>query len=66
MIEYTFEEAFSPEWINKNITDPTNELVILRQVIPWQMIILNVARKSASSPKGLIEKDFRRLEPWIA
>ncbi len=39
MIESTFEEAFSKEWVETQITDSTNELVILRQVIPWQAII---------------------------
>lgn len=39
MIESSFEEAFSKEWIQIQITDLTNELVILRQVIPWQKII---------------------------
>ncbi len=39
MIESSFEEAFSKEWIETQITDSTNELVILRQVIPWQAII---------------------------
>jgi len=39
MIESSFEEAFSKEWVETQITDWTNELVILRQVIPWQAII---------------------------
>ena len=39
MIESSFEEAFSKEWVRTQITDSTNELVILRQVIPWQAII---------------------------
>jgi len=39
MIESGFEEAFSKEWIETQITDSTNDLVILRQVIPWQAII---------------------------
>ena len=39
MIKFSFEEAFSREWIQTQITDLTNELVILRQVIPWQKII---------------------------
>jgi hypothetical protein len=38
MIEAKFEDAFSPQW-EKNLTAPSNELVILRQVIPWQGII---------------------------
>ena len=39
MIESSFEEAFSKEWVETQITDSVNELVILRQVIPWQAII---------------------------
>ena len=39
MIEATFEEAHTPEWIKRNITDHTHELVILRQVVPWERII---------------------------
>lgn len=39
MIESSFEEAFSKEWVETQITDSTNELVILRHVIPWQAII---------------------------
>ena len=39
MIESRFEEMFPKEWIETQVTDSTNELVILRQVIPWQTII---------------------------
>lgn len=39
MIKCSFEEAFSKEWVASQIKDPTHELVILRQVIPWQTII---------------------------
>lgn len=39
MIKATFEEAHTPEWIEKNITNPNHELVILRQIIPWEKII---------------------------
>jgi IS5 family transposase len=44
MIESSFEEAFSKEWIENQITDSTNELVILRQVIPWQAIITQLTQ----------------------
>jgi len=44
MIESSFKEAFSQEWVENQITDPTNELVILRQVIPWQAIINQLAQ----------------------
>jgi len=39
MIENTFNDNFSQEWIAKNITDPNNELVILRKIIPWEKIV---------------------------
>jgi IS5 family transposase len=39
MIKSTFEEAPGQAWIKQNITNPTHDLVILRQVIPWQRII---------------------------
>ncbi len=32
-------EAFTDEWVKRNINDPTHELVILRKIIPWQRII---------------------------
>jgi IS5 family transposase len=44
MIESSFEEAFSKEWVETQITDWTNELVILRQVIPWQAIITGLTQ----------------------
>jgi len=39
MIEKKSEEAFTPEWVTDNITDQANELVVLREIIPWQKII---------------------------
>ena len=41
MIESSFEEAFSKEWAETQITNWINELVILRQVIPWQAMIFS-------------------------
>ena len=32
-------ESLSEEWVKNNITDPTNELVVLNKIIPWQKII---------------------------
>ena len=60
MIERSFEEAFPPEWINKNITDPTNELVVLRQIIPWQMIIDKLVQ-FYDSKNGRIGKSLRTM-----
>ncbi len=44
MIESSFEEAFSKEWVETQITDWTNELVIFRQVIPWQAIMTQLTQ----------------------
>jgi len=39
MIKDTFEESFSPEWVENNITDRAHELVVLRRIIPWERIV---------------------------
>jgi hypothetical protein len=39
MIAQSFQDAFGPEWIKTHLPDPTNELIILRRIIPWQSII---------------------------
>ena len=39
MIAQTFQDAFGPEWIKTHLPDPTNELITLRHLIPWQAII---------------------------
>jgi len=44
VIKSSFEEAFSKEWVKTQITDSMNELVILRQVIPWQAIITQLTQ----------------------
>jgi IS5 family transposase len=58
MIESSFEEAFSKEWIQTQITDLTNDLVILRQVIPWQKII-NQLTTFYDSKSGRLGKSLR-------
>jgi len=58
MIESSFEEAFSEEWVENQITDPANELVILRQVIPWQAIINQLAQ-FYDSMNGRLGKSLR-------
>ena len=60
MIESSFEEAFSKEWVNTQITDPTNELVILRQVIPWQAII-NQLTQFYNGISGRFGKSLRTM-----
>jgi Transposase domain (DUF772) len=39
MIAQTFPDAFGPEWIKTHLSNPTNELITLRHLIPWQAII---------------------------
>jgi transposase, IS5 family len=39
MIAQTFDEVFSPQWVNTHLSHPTHDLIILRQLIPWQPII---------------------------
>jgi len=58
MIESSFEEAFSQEWVETQITDSTNELAILRQVIPWQAII-NQLTQFYDNSSGRLGKSLR-------
>jgi IS5 family transposase len=39
MIAQTFDEVFSPQWINTHLSHRTHDLIILRQLIPWQPIL---------------------------
>ncbi len=39
MIEPSFQEAFTDEWVESHLQNHQHELVILRQVVPWQSII---------------------------
>jgi hypothetical protein len=38
MIINIIQEAFTPEWVKNNISDPAHELVIMRKIIPRQQI----------------------------
>jgi len=58
MIETSFKEAFSTQWIKSNITDPTQDLVILRDVIPWEKIIMQLS-SFYSKDKGAVGKSLR-------
>ena len=58
MIAADYEEAFSDEWVSCQITDEENELVILRQVIPWQSIIRRLVQ-FYDQQKGRIGKSLR-------
>lgn len=58
MIQSTFQEAYEQEWIKQNIANPNHELVILRQVIPWQKIIEQLLR-FYDAQKGCMGKSLR-------
>jgi len=44
MILSHFEEACTQEWVDTQITNLAHELVVLRQVIPWQTIIMRLGQ----------------------
>jgi IS5 family transposase len=39
MIAHTFQDAFGPQWIQTHVPNRNHDLIILRQLIPWQAII---------------------------
>ena len=39
MIAQTFQDAFTPEWVQTHLTNPSHDLMILRHIIPWQPIM---------------------------
>ncbi len=58
MIDISFKEAFSAQWINSNIIDPAQDLVVLRDVIPWEKIIMRLS-SFYSRDKGAVGKSLR-------
>ncbi len=64
MIESSFEEAVSKEWVKTQINDLTNELVILRQIISWQTIISQLTQFYESN-SGRIGKSLRVMVALI-
>ncbi len=60
MISQTFEDVFSPQWVETHIIDPTHDLVILRHIIPWQSIIDPLA-SSYDPRKGRMGRSLRTL-----
>ncbi|MBF0290506.1 MAG: transposase [SAR324 cluster bacterium] len=60
MIATTFEEVHSEEWVATYISDPTNELVIFRLIIPWAEIIKHLGVFYHSS-KGAMGKSIRMM-----
>ena len=51
---------FPPEWVETNIHDPINELVIIRDIIPWQKIIDRLCPFYDDS-KGAFGKPLRTM-----
>ena len=51
---------FPPEWVETNIKDSTNELVIIRDIIPWQKIIDRLCPFYDDS-KGAFGKSLRTM-----
>ncbi len=60
MMHDMYTDACSPEWVAANITDPINELVILRKVIPWGNISKKLPRYYHTS-KGAMAKPIRMM-----
>jgi transposase, IS5 family len=60
MIETSFKEAFSAQWVNRNIIDRTQDLVVLRDVIPWNKIIGQLS-SFYSKDKGALGKSLRMM-----
>ena len=60
MIKNTFEDFFPPEWVKINIKNPINELVIIRDIIPWQRIIDRLCPFYSDS-KGAFGKSLRTM-----
>ncbi len=60
MIATTFEEVHSREWIKTYIIDPTNELIILRDLIPWEKTMKRLAQ-FYNTTKGALGKSLRMM-----
>ena len=58
MIAISFKEAFSAQWINSNIIDPTQDLVVIRDVIPWKKITIRLSSFYIKD-KGAVGKSLR-------
>ena len=60
MIAQTFQDAFTPAWVQTHLTNPTHELLILRDLIPWQSILARLV-PHYHSHKGRIGHSLRLL-----
>lgn len=58
MIKTEFEEAFSSDWLKRNVPDQRNEFVILRKIIPWGSIMKKLSQYY-SPDKGKIGISLR-------
>src|SRR5512147_966659 len=58
MVQTTFKEAFSEDWVKEHIRNSLNELVTYRKVIPWQSIIDQLV-PFYSEGKGRFAKSLR-------
>jgi len=60
MIRNSSEEAFSPEWVETNITNPVHDLVIIREIIPWKKIAARLCQFYNKS-RGASGKSLRMM-----
>jgi len=60
MVKSTVEEAHSQDWITQNLRNPSHDLVILHQVIPWAEIIERLIG-FYDAKKGCIGKSLRLI-----
>ncbi len=60
LIARTFQYAFTPDWVQTHLTNPTHELMILRHLIPWQRILERLVPHSHSQ-KGRLGHSLRLL-----
>ena len=60
MIRATFEETHTAEWLESNIKNRDHELVILRQIIPWEKIIRQLTQ-FYDKTKGPLGKSLRMM-----
>ena len=64
MIDTSFKEVFSGQWIKSNIIDPAHDLVVVRDVIPWEKIIIRLS-SFYSKDKGAVGKSLRMMTAII-
>ena len=60
MIDDSFEDAFTEEWVTTHIQNNEHEFVILRQVIPWQQVMEQLA-SFYHCTQGRVGKSLRTM-----